>query len=932
MKRTLLLLAAAGVLVPAAISAQPASQPVAPSRLVPTADIKFQTFTLPNGLTVVVHEDRKAPVVAVHAWYNVGSKDEPEGRTGFAHLFEHIGLFNGTENLPGGLMEPLRALGATDWNGTTFFDRTNYFQTVPTAALERALYMESDRMGHLLGALTQERLDNQRGVVQNEKRQGDNNPYGLTFYRILENLFPAGHPYRHSTIGSMADLDAASLDDLRNWFRTKYGPNNAVLVLAGDIDVPTARRLVTQYFGHIKRGPANVPAAAPVPTLKAPISDRMSDRVSNTRLYRVWAVPGLLDADSVPLEVVADTLGGGASSRLDNELVRGDQSAVNVGAFTLPFQRIGLFYVQVDVKPGADADAVGQRLDAIIADLIAKGPTADEVQKSVMGDVSAQIYSREQAGGFTGKAVVLAEGALYARDPGFHQKRLRTQAGMTPAKVRAAAAKWLSRPAYALRVDPGERAAYAEAASTRPKPAAAAPIAFEKRGPMPEVGQVADLDFPTIERATLANGIPVEFIRREAVPTTRIAMEFDAGIAADPAGRLGTQALMLNLLTEGTTTQNSLQIAEAQERLGANVGVQASMDRSSVLLTALSPNLSPSLDLFADIVRNPAFAPGEVERLRATQLAGIASEQTQPQGIARRAIPALLYGAGPPYGKPFSGTGTTDAVKAVTRDDLTAFHQQWLRPDNAKIFVVSDRPLAEIVRQLDAKFSDWRAPAVGKGVKSFAATPPAGQTRIVLIDRPQSPQSMIYAGTLMPIRGSDDTLYLNSANEILAGSFLARINQDIREKRGWSYGVSGFPQLAEQRMPWLLQAPVQSNQTGPSIAGILDHVKSFTTDKGVTAPELQRVVQGNMRQLAGSFETSAQLLNTLRTMSLQKRPDDYFEKIAARYRVMNEGMLDAAARGALDPNKILFVVVGDAKVVRPQLEKLGLPIEEMKAN
>ena len=932
MVRNAMVLLAAGAMVPAASLAQPAAKPVAASVLVPTADIKFQTFTLPNGLTVVVHEDRKAPVVAVHAWYNVGSKDEREGRTGFAHLFEHIGLFNGTENLPGGLMEPLRAMGATDWNGTTFFDRTNYFQTVPTAALERTLYMESDRMGHLLGALTQERLDNQRGVVQNEKRQGDNNPYGLTFYRILENLFPAGHPYRHSTIGAMADLDAAILDDLRKWHHDKYGPNNAVLVLAGDIDVPTAKRLVTKYFGHIPRGPTNIPAAATVPTLKAPINDRMTDRVSNTRLYRLWAVPGLLAADSVPLEVLADVLGGSASSRLDNGLVRGDQTAVNVGAFTLPFQRVGLFYVQVDVKPGADADAVGKRLDAIIADLIAKGPTADEVQKSVMGDVSGQIFSREQAGGFTGKAVVLAEGALYAKDPAFHQKRLKAQAGMTPAKVRAAAAKWLSRPVYALRVDPGERAPYAEAASDRPKPAAAAPIAFEKRGPMPEVGDVGNLDFPTIERASLANGMPIEFIHRPGTGATRIAMEFDAGIAADPADRLGTQSLMLNLLTEGTTTKDSLQIAEIQERLGANVGVQASLDRSAVTLTALSPNLAPSLDLFADIVRNPAFAPGEVERIRATQLAGIASEQTQPLGIARRAMPALLYGADHPYGKPFSGTGTTDAVKAVTRDNLTAFHQQWFRPDNAKIFVVSDLPLAEVVRQLDAKFSDWRAPAVAKGVKSFAATPPPGQTRIVLIDRPQSPQSMIYLGSLLPIRGSDDTLYLNSANEILAGSFLARINQDIREKRGWSYGIFGAAQVAEQRMPWLLQAPVQSNQTGPSIAGILDHVKSFTSDKGVTNAELQRVVQGSMRQLAGSFETSAQLLGTMRAMSLQKRPDDYYEKIAERYRAMNEGMLDAAARNALDPNKMLFVVVGDAKVVRPQLEKLGLPIEEMKPN
>ena len=931
MRRRLIALLVAGALAPALAVAQGAS-PASPASLVQRAAIPSQTFTLPNGLTVVVHEDRKAPVVAVHAWYNVGSKDEPEGRTGFAHLFEHIGLFNGTENLPGGLMEPLRALGATDWNGTTWYDRTNYFQTVPTAALERTLYMESDRMGHLLGALTQERLDNQRGVVQNEKRQNDNQPYGLTFYRMLDNLFPAGHPYRHSTIGSMADLDAASLEDLRNWFRTKYGPNNAVLVLAGDIDVPTARRLVTKYFGHIPRGPANVPARASIPTLKAPVHDRMTDRVANTRLYRVWVVPGLLDAQSVPLEITADVLGGLASSRLDNELVRGDQSAVSVATTFLPFQRVGLFFAQVDVKPGADADAVAKRLDGVIGELVAKGPTADEVRRSVMQRVAGQINAREQSGGFGGKAVVLAEGALYAKDPDFHQKRLKALAAMTPAKVQASSAKWLGRPVYALRVDPGEREPYAEAAQDRPKPAPAAPIAFAKREPMPEVGEVANLDFPAIERATLSNGIPITFIRRQATPTTRVAVEFDAGVSADPADRLGMQALTLALLTEGTTSLNSLQIAEVQERLGATVGTQSTVDRSAVTLSAMSPNLAPSLDLLADVVRNPAFAPSEVERLRAQQLATIATQQTQPNAIAVRAIPALLYGAAHPYGRPLTGTGTAEAVKAITRDELAAFHQRWLRPDNARIFVVSDRPLAEIRRELDARLGTWQAPAAPRGTKNFAVPVPPATTRIVLIDRPQSPQSMIFMGSVLPLTGTQDTLSLVAANEVLSGSFLARINQDLRETRGWSYGVQGFVQLIENQVPFFIQAPVQANQTGPSIQGIIDHIRSFTGGKGVTSAELQRVVQGNMRQLAGSFETSNQLLGGLRTMALLKRPDDYYETVAGRYRAMTEASLDAAARSAIDPNRLVFVVVGDASVVRPQLETLGLPIEEMKAN
>jgi predicted Zn-dependent peptidase len=473
---SVLLLAAA----PAALAQTSASPPPA-SALAPAGSVRdlvrgvnvpFEQFTMPNGLRVIVHTDRKAPVVAVATWYNVGSKDEAKGKTGFAHLFEHIMLFNGTENVAN-LTEVLRNVGATDWNGTTWFDRTNYFETVPTPALERALFLESERMGHLLGALTQERLDNQRGVVQNEKRQNDNNPFGLVQYAMLEALFPEGHPYRHSTIGSMADLDAATLEDVRTWFRENYGPNNAVLVLAGDIDARSARPLVQRYFGHIRRGPQNVPAAAPVPTLKATVTATMRDRVANTRLYRTWAVPGRADAATVPLDVAASILGGLASSRLDNELVRGEQTAVAVSAGLQSHQRVGMFQVTVDVKPGADADAVGRRLDAIIADFIARGPSADEVQRASMRTVSQQVLALEQVGGFSGKTVALAEGALYHDDPGFFRKRLDAYAGVTPQAVRSAAQRWLSRPVYALRVEPGAREAYAEAAPAAPRPAAA---------------------------------------------------------------------------------------------------------------------------------------------------------------------------------------------------------------------------------------------------------------------------------------------------------------------------------------------------------------------------------------------------------------------------------------------------------------------------
>ena len=942
---------------PAAASAPAAAGPAPVAQLVRQIDIPYEQFTLDNGLKVVVHEDRKAPVVAISIWYNVGSKDEPKGKTGFAHLFEHL-MFNGSENAPGDYFEPLREIGATDFNGTTWFDRTNYFQTVPRPALEHGLFLEADRMGHLLGAVTQEKLTNQIGVVQNEKRQGDNEPYGLVEYAQLEALFPEGHPYRHSTIGSMADLDAATLEDVKNWFRSKYGPNNAVLVLAGDVSAAEARPLVEKHFGHIPRGPVNNPAKADVPTLPAPKVEVMKDRVANVRLYRNWIVPGMLDDAAVQLDVAAGVLGGLASSRLDNELVRKDQTAVGVRAYILPFHRVSQFEIQVDVKPGVNPDAVSARLDQIVADLIANGPTQDEVQRVVMSDVAGRIRGLEQVGGFGGKAVALAEGALYADDPEFYKKQLLAYGRVTPATVKAAMQKWLTRPVYALRVEPGERKAYEEAkgsrggaASQRPRyyrqpepgekpmaplPYAApaedspdmAPLSYQKR-PLPPVGDVSNLDFPDIERARLSNGIPVVYARRNVVPVVRVAVEFDAGVAADPANALGTQALMLSLMDEGTTTRNSIQIAEEQERLGAVIGPDTSLDRTAVTLAALTPNLGASLDLLADIVRNPAFEPGEVERLRAQQLSAIDQELTEPSGLGARTLPPLLFGANHPYGRPSSGSGDKAVVARLTRDDLIRFHQSWIRPDNATIFAVGDIPLADLVPMLEARFGNWTAPAVAKGTKNFAAVPPAPRPRIVLVNRPQSPQSLILAGAVLPVRGTDDVLTLTAANEVLGGNFLSRINMDLRETKGWSYGSRSQIGMREQLVPYLITAPVQADKTGPAIRVLMDQVSGFVTTRGLTDVELTRVINGNTRQLAGQFETSQAVLQALRSNALYRRPDNYWEAISDRYRGMTISTIDQAARKVIDPKKMVWVVVGDAAKVRPQLKGLGLPIEEV---
>ena len=921
----------AAVAPAAAVTAQAADSlqgaPVAD--LVSRVDIPWSRFQLDNGLTVLVHTDRKAPVVAVSVWYNVGSKDEPAGSTGFAHLFEHL-MFGGSENSPVSHIQTMSAAGATGLNGTTWFDRTNYFQTVPTPALEQTLFLESDRMGYLLGQVGQEVLDLQRGVVQNEKRQRDNQPYGLTGYAQQEALFPEGHPYRHSTIGSMADLDAASLETVRNWFRDKYGPNNAVLVLSGDIDEPTARTLVNRYFGAIPRGPVNVPAEADIPTLPAPVEQVLYDRVAQTRISRAWVVPGLTDPDAVPLSVGASILGGLASSRLDNALVRGDQTASSVSAGAQAFHRLGFFSYSANVKPGGDAEAVAARMDAVLADLIANGPTQDEIDRVVTQYAARRIQGLEQV---NGKASALAEGQLYTGDPDFYKKELQAYAAVTPAQVQAAMQRWLSRPVYSQIVMPGEREAYVEAAASPSgaAPAPAAEIQRVARDPMPAIGEVSNIDFPDVERATLSNGIPVTYARSGTVPVTRVTLDFAAGLAADENDSLGVHSLMLNVMEEGTTTRDSNALAEARERLGASINVGASMDRTSASLSTVTTNLAPSLTLLSDVVRNPAFAPAEVERLKAQRLAALANEKTQPAALAGRALPPLIYGENSPYGRPFSGTGDEATIRGLTRDDLVAEHAAWIRPDNSKLFVVSDLPLAELLPQLEAAFGNWAPPAAPRGAKAFTDDLPTTTARIVLIDRPQSPQSLIYGGAVLPLSGTDDLLTLNAANSVLGTDFLSRINADLRETKGWSYGVRGIVNPLRGRVPYIVNAPVQANRTGESIAALIAQYERFLKTDGVTAEELTRTIDGDTRGLAGSYETSGQILGALRSNDLYQRPDDYQETLASRTRALTAAELDAAARAAIDPDRFVWVVVGDASVVQPQLEALGLPVEVRSA-
>lgn len=914
--------------------AAPPPKPAPLASLVEQVVVPYEEFTLDNGLRVIVHTDRKTPVVAVSVWYGVGSGDEPTGKTGFAHLFEHL-MFNGSANYDGEFFEPLDDVGATNSNGTTNVDRTNYFENVPTPALDLALFLEADRMGNLLPAVTQAKLDNQRGVVQNEKRQGDTQPYGLTRYAIYQGLFPEGHPYRHSTIGSMADLDVASLSDVQTWFKTYYGPNNSVLVLAGDIDAATARPMVEKRFGAIARGPAVAEPVGPPPKRTGITRQTITDTVGNNRIYLLWVAPGRLDKDLVLLDVATTVLAGGESSRLYNALVREDQLAVAVGGGTFEQQLAGVALLTIDVKPGVDVAKAEARAQAVIDKFLAEGPTKDEVDRVATRNVAGTIRGLEQVGGFGGKAVALAEGELYANDPLFFRKQLDWYATATPKTVQAAAKRWLSDGSHRLLVQPGERGEaeqkLAGVAATRPVPPPSGAKAETDRSKLPVVTGAPDVIFPAIERAKLSNGVEVQFVPRTAVPVVGVSVSFDAGQAADDRAKLGGQTLLLDLLRNGTTSRTGVQIAEEAERLGAALGSAATLDETRLSVSALKPNLSASLDLLADMIRNPALAPVEIERLRAIQLSRIAQEETNPNGAAGRVLRPLVFGAAHPYGF-ISGIGTSASVKALTREDLVAFHQRWIRPDNMKIFVSGDTTLAALLPKLEAAFGSWTPPAgIAKGTKANVAVAQQGQGKIILIDRPKSSQSVIVAGMPIGLKGVDDPIALRIANETLGGSFTSRLNSDLREAKGWSYGVGSGISAGKGDLVFQVTAPVQADRTGDSIQALVENMQAFLGAKPVTPEELQRSINSNTLSLPGDYETAAAVLATVQGNALLGRPDDYIAKLSARYRALTQADIAQAAKTAIDPTKLTWVIVGDAAVVEPQLAKLGLPVEVRRA-
>ena len=873
-------------------------------------DIPYTKYVLDNGLRLIVHEDHKAPIVAVNVWYDVGAGDEKIGKTGFAHLFEHL-MFNGSEHFNDDYFKPFDRVGATGMNGTTNQDRTNYFQVVPTTALDMALWMESDRMGHMRAAVDQARLDEQRGVVQNEKRQGENQPYGKVFLTIFENTYPDGHPYDHSTIGSMEDLNAASLADVHEWFDTWYGAANAVLVVAGDVEAEDVKARVEKYFGHIASGPPLIKPDVSLARRSEPSRIVLQDRVPQARVYKVWNVATVKDRSVDHLSLASDVLAAGKSSRLYKRLVYDDQIATSVNAFVMTRQFGSLFLVFATAQPGQDLAEVEAVLDEELQAFLASGPTAAELSRAQASQRASFIRGVERIGGFGGKSDVLAASEVYLGSPDGHRRQQENILSATVADVHGAATEWLDDGVLTVEVRPF--ATYTTTETT-----------LDRSSGPPEVTDFPSASFPARETAELDNGLSVILARRDAVPVVNLTMLLDAGYASDQFALPGTARMAMGMLDEGTTSRGALEISDTLDSLGATLGAGSNLDVSTVSMSALVENLDESLDLFADVILKPSFPEDEFERQQQQQLAGIGREKVQPVAMAQRVLPRILYGEGHAYSNPLTGSGTEESVGALDVDALRAFHDTWFRPNNATLIAVGDITMDELLPAIEARFGGWEAGDVP--AKNLADVEPQPGTVVYLIDRPDSAQSIIFAGQVAPPKGDPANLRIEAMNDIIGGGFTSRINLNLREDKGWSYGARAILLDAAGQRPYYAFAPVQTDRTAESMAEIDREIRGIRSggSRPATADELAKVTDQNTLTLPGRWETNGAVMASLIEMARFDLPDDYWDTFADAVREVDLSDVSAEADRVLQPDNLVWIVVGDRGRIEEKIRGLGL--------
>lgn len=907
------------------------------SKLPPTKPLKvptlsYERYTLPNGLTVLLHEDHRLPLVAVDLWYHVGPVNEAKGRTGFAHLFEHM-MFEGSEHVgEKAHFRYLEGAGATDINGTTDFDRTNYFETVPSNELELALWLESDRMGFLLEKLDREKLTNQRDVVRNERRQGENQPYELSDEEVYHQLFPKEHPYYASVIGSHADIEAARLLDVRNFFHSYYTPNNANIAIAGDFDKAKLKQLVEKYFGPIPKGPEPPPVNVTTPPITSQKTATVTDTVQLPRVTFAWLMPPAFQPGDADAEMLMQILGGGKASRLYRKLVYEKQIAQSAQC-NLNSLRLGSV-AQCDViaRPGVKPEDLQREIEIEFRAIREQGPTQAELDGARNTHLTGLISGLQRLGGFGGIADRMDYYNYYTGDPGYLSKDVARFQHVSVASVKKLAQTDLvANKSVVVTTVQGEKVIHDVPRSpadtdANVKVANPYPASFEEaqdwRKTPPQAGPLPQAHLPVPKVFTLDNGLHVYLVEDHSLPVLNASVITLAGGDANPLNKPGLAGFTSRMLTEGTRDRSATEIADAADHLGATLRSKADTDSANTTIDALSNTTDASFDLLSDVTEHPAFAQEEVDRVRKQQLTAILQEADQPVAATLRVGVKALYGDSP-YGYP--AVGTTASVKSITRDELAEFWKSHYGPQTTALVLTGDITEKEARDQADKYFGAW------KDADATAATsipdPSAPERKVLIVDKPGSPQTVLLAFGLGVPRSTPDYPSIQIMNDVLGGLFSSRINMNLREQHGYTYGAfSGF---AFNRFggPLYAGAQVRTDVTAPAAKELFSELERITSDPP-TAAELKLAQDSQMRSLPGQFETAKGTSQRMGNLFIYKLPDNYFATLPERFAAVTPQQAEKAAVDHIHPKQMIVVAVGDRAKIEPGLKELNLgPIE-----
>jgi zinc protease len=892
-------------------------------------ELALEQYILPNGLKVALHRDPIVPRVTVTVAYHVGSKNEKVGRTGFAHFFEHM-MFRGTKNVPNYDI-PLQEAGASS-NAFTNQDMTVYFETVPSNFLERALYLEAERLAFLPSALDQQKFDTEREVVKNERRQSnENRPYGLDSEAILSTLFPKGHPYSWSVIGSMDDLNKATLDDLKAFFAEFYHPANATLCLAGDFDPPEAKALIQKYFGSLTAGPKPKAVGVPPAPVKAEKLVRF-DRVQLPRVYWNWPAVSTDHPDAPALDLLARVLAGGETSRLHRELVLQQRLSKDVSGNSSAWESAGRFALQSTAAKGATAEEVLARIESVmgaaVQEIKSTPPKADELTRA-LAIFEKQSYVRLTS--TLSRAITLATGFAQQDDPRYYQKEFARYYQVTPADLTRVAATYLTPEKLVVWTEAvSPEHPRSEAAKAGPDPSATdttSAIASD-RTPTPGLdwskmpGPAAARPFraPQFVRRTLSNGIDVWFASWKTLPLVSIELVVPSGTADDPIGKSGLASLTAAMLDKGTTSLTATQLGESLETLGVTLTTRSSTDETAVVWYTIARNLEPSLKIVAEVLASPRLDPKDFEREQALALARLVQGPDSVNWLAGRALPVLLYGTGHPYANPADGYPET--VKSLNLDDLKTFHAEHIGPKGATLIVVGDVEPDVLSPMLESTLGRWSATTPGPANRP-PATLKADPSVIYLVDKPGAAQSVLGVGRQWVDRSDPSYFATLIGNRILGGDFLSRLNQNLREKNGFTYGARSSFRFRRAGSLWTVSTAVRTDATAPALKEVLNELDGLAGAKPFKDPEIAMALGAEVKSYPDEFNSPASIAAILREMAEFHLPSDHLDTFLTRLQATKPDEIGKKMAEVVAPSERVTLIVGDRKVVEPKLKALG---------